>query len=164
LPTRRPLAGWAAAHWSGGRWLAGFGIPISRRTLSRVTPAVVLTICLGVALLGLNAWSTVRAAGLHAAAMPPLSQQIQTAQANLPFALRQPSYVPAGMSLVLATATPHSCANPCVDLLYNGPHGAWLDILEIAATPAWMPIQMSAEYYSTEYTISQGSGGSLTAT
>jgi hypothetical protein len=95
--------------------------------------------------------------------MPPLSQQIQTAQANLPFALRQPSYVPAGISLISVTATPHSCANPCVDLLYNGSHGAWLDILEIAATPTWMPIQMSAEYYSATYTISRGSGDSLTA-
>jgi hypothetical protein len=162
------FAGWLGLRSRGWQPVARIshraGSLPSPRTRSRITPAVVLTICLGVALLGLNAWSAVRAAGLHAAALPPLSQQIQTAQANLPFALRQPSYVPAGMSLVSVTATPHSCANPCVDLLYNGPHGAWLDVLEIAANPAYMPVQMSAALFSADYKVSQGSGGSLTAT
>jgi hypothetical protein len=126
----------------------------------RLTRAIALASCLVLALLALNSWSFVRAAGLHAAAaLPPLSQQISAAQGNLSFTLREPSYVPQDLALVSVTATPGTCLNPCVSLLYHGSHGAWLGILEIATTPTPLPYRTSASYQ-----VSQGTVGDVRPT
>jgi hypothetical protein len=106
-----------------------------------------------VALLALNAWSFSRATELHAPAAPPLSQQISAAKGNLSFKLREPSYVPQNMALVSVTATPGSCLNSCASLLYQGSHGAWLQIVEIATTPTPLPYQTSATYEVSQVNV-----------
>jgi hypothetical protein len=56
------------------------------------------------------------------------------------------------MVLISVTARPHTCDNPCADLFFQGAHGAWLDITEIATTPVALGFPLS-----TEYQVSQAS-------
>jgi hypothetical protein len=156
-------AGWVgrlSLAWKPGAFTRGrAGSSTSRgKVPSRIAPAIAVTVCLGLALVGVSAWSAARDGGLRAPTPPPLSQQIQSAQAHLPFALRQPHFVPAGVVLASVTAKPHSCLNPCVDLSYQGAHGAWLGITEIATTPSPLGFPLS-----THYQVSQGSLGEVHA-
>jgi len=128
------LAAWAgrlSLAWKPGALLSGRARrPIAHRT-RRVMPTAVMSICFVLVLVGMSAWSFVRAA--QYTTLPPIGQQMQMAQENLPFALRQPTFLPPGMVLTFVSRGPSRCQ--CASLLYQGGHGATMNITEIRGTP-----------------------------
>ena len=144
-----PVAAFAAwvgrlsLAWMPGTFLPGrAGNAIARWIPRRLAPSTAVIVCLGLALVGTSAWSFVREA--QYTTLPPIHQQIQTAQANLSFVLRQPTFLPRGMVLIFVIGSPNRCNKPCdriyclnacAVLFYQGTHDASLTITEVAMTP-----------------------------
>ena len=125
-----------------------------RRTLSRAALAGVVVL---VALLGVNGWSVVRVLTPTPAPVvvaPSVAQQLAEAQASLPFTIRQPGYLPEGMTLTRVTPAYSNC-NPCVDytvalLEYSDSHDNWIRVGELPHSLALAPT-------TTEFAFSAGS-------
>lgn len=126
---------------------------------SRSTPGVAIAgLLILVALLGVNGWSLVRSlTSAPAAPSPSVEQQLATAQAELPFTIRQPGYLPAGMALTSAFPAYSDC-NPCVNysaviLEYRDSHGGWITLTEESHQPPATPTSSAM----LDFSISAGS-------
>jgi len=106
--------------------------PTQRRRIPRATLVGILVF---VALLGVNGWSFV-----HTLTPDPTiaarvaAHELATAQAKLPFIIRQPGYLPDGMALKRVLPAVSDC-NPCVGytvaiLRYRDSHGNWIEVTE----------------------------------
>ena len=107
-------------------------IPTQRRRIRRATLVGILVF---VALLGVNGWSFV-----HSLTPDPTSaarvaaHELATAQAKLPFVIRQPGYLPDGMALKRVLPAVSDC-NPCVGytvaiLRYRDSHDNWIELTD----------------------------------
>jgi HAAS domain-containing protein len=126
-----------------------------RRSVSRFAFASLVVL---VALLDVNGWSLVRAlTPATTASSPYVEQQLASAQANLPFTIRQPSYLPAGMTLNMAHAGVSDC-NPCVGytvaiLEYRDSYDNWLTLTE---EPSSLPSSTLTPSATPDFTVSSG--------
>lgn len=153
--------------WKPGTVLPGrAGNAIARWMPSRMTPSTAVIVCLGLALVGTSGWSFVRDA--QHTTLPPIYQQIQAAQANLSFDLRQPTFLPPSMVLTFVVGSPNRCNKPCdhiycqnacAVLFYQGAHDASLTITEVAMTPIPLGLPPSEGYQVTQQSSSSGSMG-----
>lgn len=95
-----------------------------RRLPAYLAAAVVLAL-----LIAGNVWAWGQASA--AGRMPPVAAQLRTAQAGLPFTIRQPDYLPQGLALSSVTVVQAGCAPPCaVSLEYQAPAGVRVTLSE----------------------------------
>lgn len=104
----------------------------------RLSAVSLIGLVLLVALLGVGGWSFVRAGAIAPLATAPVSQQLATAQRQLPFAIRQPDYLPAGTTLASVSVDEAWCARCSVSLNYHISPGAniYLYLYEIPHNPS----------------------------